>query len=228
MYAVIASGGKQYKVRPGDIVRLEKLATEKGKAMKFDQVLFASEGKEGGKTTLGQPTIKGAQVSAEVVAQGRGDKLIVFKMKRRKQYRRKQGHRQEQTEVLITGIEAGAVKASLSAADKKSAIEKWMTQLTPKGPARTTKTLGSRVRLKGDERQGRQDRRSKTAAKKKVATKTVGKKAAKKVKATKTAAKKKARKVQAKTAAKKKTTAKKTGGAAKAKTTAKKTTQKKA
>src|SRR5689334_12320329 len=103
MYAVIETGGKQYRVQPGDIVQVEKLEGDIGTAAKFDQVLFFSEGNaEAAKIVLGKPYISGAAVQAEIVGQGRGSKILIVKMKRRKQYRRTQGHRQEYTQLLVT------------------------------------------------------------------------------------------------------------------------------
>src|SRR4051812_26025074 len=98
MYAVFESGGKQHRVQPGDILRVEKLEGEVGSAVKFDRVLLVAQGGEGGKLSIGKPLLSGASVEAEIVGQGRGDKVIIVKMKRRKQYRRTQGHRQFQTE----------------------------------------------------------------------------------------------------------------------------------
>ncbi len=100
MYAVIRTGGKQYKVEEGDTLRVEKLEALKGDSVTFDDVLLIG----GEDYAVGSPTVKGAQVSASVVRQLRDKKIIVFKMKRRKRYRRTQGHRQYLTEVLITKI----------------------------------------------------------------------------------------------------------------------------
>jgi large subunit ribosomal protein L21 len=149
MYAVIETGGKQYRVQPGDIIQVEKLEGDSGSTMKFDQILFFSEGSaDSAKITLGKPYISGASVHAEVVGQGRGDKILIIKMKRRKQYRRTQGHRQEYTQILVTGMENGAgVKTTLSDEDKKAKMQAFQSHLKPKGPARTAPTLGSRKRL---------------------------------------------------------------------------------
>jgi large subunit ribosomal protein L21 len=103
MYAVIKTGGKQYKVEEGDTIRVEKLAGEKGDTVTFDDILMIG----GEEYVVGSPTISGARVDGRVVRQFRDKKIIVFKMKRRKRYRRKQGHRQDLTEVRITGIEKG-------------------------------------------------------------------------------------------------------------------------
>jgi len=100
MYAVIKTGGKQYRVTEGQKLRVERLPGNPGDALNFDQVLMVG----GDATTIGQPLVGGAVVSAEIVGQDRDKKIIVFKLKRRKNYRRKQGHRQPYTELKITGI----------------------------------------------------------------------------------------------------------------------------
>jgi len=105
MYAIIQTGGKQYRVAEGDTVKVEKLLAEPGQKIRFTDVRLVGGGDE---TKVGTPTVEGAAVSAEVADQGRGPKIIVFKMKRRKGYRVRTGHRQPYTEVRITGIEAGA------------------------------------------------------------------------------------------------------------------------
>jgi large subunit ribosomal protein L21 len=103
MYAVIKTGGKQYKVEEGDTIRVEKLPAGKGDTVTFDTILLIG----GDEYVIGSPTISGAQVSAQVLRQLKDKKIIVFKMKRRKRYRRKQGHRQELTELRITSIVKG-------------------------------------------------------------------------------------------------------------------------
>ncbi|MGH8272787.1 MAG: 50S ribosomal protein L21 [Gammaproteobacteria bacterium] len=105
MYAVIASGGKQYPVAPGEVVRLEKLAAGEGEAVEFDRVALVSD--DEGKVSVGTPWIEGGIVRGEVTAHGRGKKITVIKFRRRKNYRRKQGHRQAYTEVKISEILAG-------------------------------------------------------------------------------------------------------------------------
>lgn len=102
MYAVIRTGGKQYRVSQGDTLRVEKLPGEVGSTLTFGEVLMLG----GEKLSIGKPLVKGAKVSAQIVAQDRAKKIIVFKMRRRKNYRRKNGHRQWFTEVKITGITA--------------------------------------------------------------------------------------------------------------------------
>jgi large subunit ribosomal protein L21 len=100
MYAVIQTGGKQYKVAKGDKLRVEKLLGNPGDTITFDQVLLV-----GGETMkLGQPTVAGAKVEAKITAQDRDKKIIVFKFRRRKNYRRKNGHRQPFTALEITEI----------------------------------------------------------------------------------------------------------------------------
>jgi len=103
MYAVIESGGKQYKVVPGAIVVVERLPAEVGTTVKLDRVLLIQGDND---LTIGTPTIAGASVTGEVVAQGRAGKIVVFKKKRRKNYRRTRGHRQAYTSLKITEIKA--------------------------------------------------------------------------------------------------------------------------
>lgn len=103
MYAVIKTGGKQYKVEEGDRIQIEKLEAETGQTVTFDDVLFVG----GDEYKLGEPTLSGATVTATIVRQLRAKKIIVFKMKRRKGYHKKQGHRQYLTEVSITKIDTG-------------------------------------------------------------------------------------------------------------------------
>jgi len=101
MFAVIKTGGKQYKVAKDDVIEVEKIDLDAGKAVELGEVLMLSDG---GKVEVGAPFLAGAKVSAEVVEQTRGDKIIVFKKKRRKNYRRKKGHRQDLTVLKITAI----------------------------------------------------------------------------------------------------------------------------
>jgi large subunit ribosomal protein L21 len=100
MFAVIKTGGKQYKVAANDVIRVEKLAGEAGETVTLDQVLMVGD-------KIGAPTVAGASVTATVLEQTRADKVIIFKKKRRQNYRRKKGHRQELTVLRITNI-AGA------------------------------------------------------------------------------------------------------------------------
>ncbi len=104
MFAVIRTGGKQYRVAPNDIIEVEKIAGRPGDIVELAEVILL--GGEGGPKT-GSPTIAGALVAAEVIEQKRADKIVVFKKKRRKNYRRKTGHRQKFTEVKITDVVLG-------------------------------------------------------------------------------------------------------------------------
>jgi len=104
MYAIIKSGGKQYRVRSGEQVRVESLPAEVGAAVSFDQVLMVGEG-EG--VRVGSPLVTGAAVKATVLGHGRGDKVKIFKLRRRKHFQKSQGHRQGYTEVRIDDIVAG-------------------------------------------------------------------------------------------------------------------------
>jgi large subunit ribosomal protein L21 len=103
MYAVIKTGGKQYKVEQGATIRVEKLEGEAGTKLEFGDVLLVADGEN---VKVGAPVVSGAKVVGEIVAQGRGDKLVVFKFRRRKAYRKRNGHRQAFTAVKITGISA--------------------------------------------------------------------------------------------------------------------------
>ena len=101
MYAVIRSGGKQYRVNPGGSLRVEKLPGEVGSSVTLDEVLMIGGD---GDVKIGTPNVDGAQITGTIVAQGRGQKIRVFKMKRRKGYRRAQGHRQDFTEIRVDEI----------------------------------------------------------------------------------------------------------------------------
>lgn len=103
MYAIIETGGKQYKVQEGDVLFVEKLVNGEGETVTFDRVLAVS--KESG-LVIGSPVVSGASVSAKVEKQGKDSKITVFKYKAKKNYRRKQGHRQPYTKVVIEKIQA--------------------------------------------------------------------------------------------------------------------------
>ncbi len=103
MYAVIATGGKQYRVEEGQLLRVEKLEGDVGAKVAFDQVLLYSDGET---VKIGQPKLAEVMVNGHIVNQGQSKKIIVFTYKRRKRYRRKQGHRQQFTAVLIDSIQA--------------------------------------------------------------------------------------------------------------------------
>ena len=125
MFAVVKTGGKQYRVAKDDVLKVEKLDGVKGERILLTNVLMIANGD---KQTVGSPAIEGAAVEAEVIDQGRAKKIIVFKKKRRQNYRRKAGHRQDITILRVTGIiEKGAKPAAKKAAptvDKKPAAEK--------------------------------------------------------------------------------------------------------
>lgn len=128
MYAVIRTGGKQYKVAKNDVIAVERLSGEAGDIIALDEVLMLGEGAQ---ATIGAPLVGGACVAAEVLDQGKGDKVLIFKKKRRHNYRRKKGHRQELTFLRVTDIltdgkrpEAGAKAAPKAKAEAKPAAEK--------------------------------------------------------------------------------------------------------
>lgn len=103
MYAVIKTGGKQYRVSAGETLKIETVAGDVGSAVVLDKVLMVGEGD---KVTFGKPLLSGASVKATIVSHGRADKVKIFKMKRRKHYQKHQGHRQNYTEIRIDGISA--------------------------------------------------------------------------------------------------------------------------
>ena len=104
MYAVIESGGKQHRVEPGEVLLLEKLDIAEGEMVDFDKVMMVGEGEH---VEIGTPYVEGGKVTAEVLGHGRGDKVRIIKMRRRKNYRRQAGHRQHFTEVKIKEISGG-------------------------------------------------------------------------------------------------------------------------
>ncbi len=103
-YAIFQAGGHQFRAEEGESVRLPYMEGDAGANVSFDEVLLTADGD---KIKTGQPVVKGAKISGEIVCQGRGEKIIVFKFKRRKNYRRKTGHRQQYTEVKITKLKLG-------------------------------------------------------------------------------------------------------------------------
>ncbi|MGB0636619.1 MAG: 50S ribosomal protein L21 [Gammaproteobacteria bacterium] len=104
MHAVIKTGGKQYKVSPGDKLNVETLSLGSGEDVVFDEVLLINDGSN---VDVGEPLLTGAKVTAKVIEHGRGDKIRIIKFKRRKHYKRQMGHRQNYTRVEITGVEKG-------------------------------------------------------------------------------------------------------------------------
>ena len=104
MYAVVKTGGKQYRVAEGDTLKVEKLGVEEGETVELDKVLMVADGEE---IKVGTPYIKGSKVTATVKSNGRGKKIKIIKFRRRKHHMKRQGHRQSYTELTITGINAG-------------------------------------------------------------------------------------------------------------------------
>ena len=137
MYAIIESCGKQYKVTEGDV--FEKLDAEEGKKVTFDNVVLVSDGK---KVEVGAPYVKGVKVEGKVVSHGKGKKILVYKYKAKKNYRRTQGHRQPYTKVEITKIKTPAEKAE---AKKETAEKKPAAKTTAKA---TTKTATKKETVK--------------------------------------------------------------------------------
>ncbi len=133
MYAIIESCGKQYKVAEGDVVFFEKLDAEEGKKVKFSNVVMTSDD---GKVQVGNPYVKGVSVEGKVVSHGKAKKIIVFKMKAKKNERKKQGHRQPYTKVEITSIKIAAKKEASEKVEKeepkKEATKKTATKKTEK------------------------------------------------------------------------------------------------
>ena len=133
MYAVIKTGGKQYKVEAGATLKVEKLLGEVGSKVVIDKVLMIADGEN---TTIGAPLIAGATVSATVVAHGRADKVMIFKFRRRKHYRKTQGHRQSFTEILINDVNGKGAVAAKPAVEAKVAAAKPIAKAA-KAPAAT-------------------------------------------------------------------------------------------
>ncbi len=119
-YAVIETGGKQYRVQEGNVLNVELVDAEAGQEITFDNVLAISDGK---KLSVGTPNVSGAKVSAEVLEHFRGPKLVVFKRKRRKGYKKKLGHRQELTKVRIVGVGSGSGKTPEKAEKEKAEVK---------------------------------------------------------------------------------------------------------
>ena len=144
MFAVIKTGGKQYKVAEGDTITVEKLDTEAGKDVTFDTVLMLGNGDD---VTVGAPLVDGASVFGEVEEQTRGDKVIIRKKRQRQTYRRTQGHRQHLTVVKITGISADGKKPAKKAAPKKAAAPKAEAPATEAAAPAAKPEVDSRGRI---------------------------------------------------------------------------------
>jgi len=157
MFAVIKTGGKQYKVQEGDVLNVEKLNMEKEKKVTFDKVLLIEDE---GKTLIGTPFVENALVRAEVIENFKDKKVLIFKKKRRKQYRRTRGHRQELTRIKIEEIIQG-----IKAAPKKKpaeVVKKEKEEVTPEKPVVVSKAKPKKPK-------------SKASSKKKTAVKTAAK-----------------------------------------------------
>lgn len=128
MYAIFRAKGKQFRAEPDATLRIPSLDLEPGERIRFDEVLLAADG---GEVSVGTPALEGASVEAEVVRHGRGRKIIVYKMKRRKGYRRKQGHRQKFTEVRIVGIDVPTDAGARPARKEEPAAEQEATVEAP-------------------------------------------------------------------------------------------------
>ncbi|QLC23324.1 50S ribosomal protein L21 [Parasphingopyxis sp. CP4] len=164
MFAVVRTGGKQYRVAEGDVITIEKIAGEAGDSVSFDDVLMAGEGAK-------LEDVKNLSVSGEIVEQGRGEKVIVFKKKRRHNYRRKNGHRQMLTQIKITGI-GGKKKAAPKKAATAKAADGETAKKAPAKKAPAKKAAPKKAPAK------KAAAKSTTAAKKAPAKKAPAKKAA--------------------------------------------------
>ncbi len=156
MYAVIKTGGKQYKVSKNDVISIEKLSDDAGKKIKLTDVLIISDK---GKPIIGDPLIKGASVEAEIVDHAKNAKVTVFKKKRRHNYRRKKGHKQNITNIKILSINSKASKSVKSAAEDKKGTPKKTTKKT------TTKKTATNSK-KSDDSSKKNDKKSKLEPKK--------------------------------------------------------------
>ena len=191
-YAIFKAAGFQYRAELGDVLRLPSLDVESGDTVTFDEVLLGSAEDE---VLVGRPTLEGAAVRAEVLGHGRADKIIVFKFKRRKNYRRKTGHRQNYTEVRVNEIDLGGGRQVSLEAAKKAKPKKAAPKKEPE----------AKTEVETAARPAKKPAAKKPAAKKPAAKKAAAKKPAAK---TKTAAKPKAKSTAKKTTAKAKTTTK--------------------
>ena len=162
MYAVVNSGGKQYKVQQGQILRVEKLSGDVGSPVTFDRVLMFSDGEN---VSIGQPELDNIAVEGHIVEQGRAKKIIVFKYKRRKRYRRKKGHRQEFTAVAIDSIKPKDSKAPKTSEPKKEA------KAEPKAEAKKTEDVKAAAEKKEAKKAAPEKESTKKTVKKKTAAK---------------------------------------------------------
>jgi len=174
MYAVVKTGGKQYRVARNDVIIVERLAAEAGADIELDQVLLLNDGKD---TMIGTPLVEGARVAATVLDQSRADKIIVFKKKRRKDYRRTRGHRQLVTVLRITGIlgkgqkpSAAKAKAPVKAKDDEAPAAAEATA-APEKPAKTAAPKKAPARKAAPEKTSETKSAKKPAATAKAAPK---------------------------------------------------------
>jgi len=142
MYALIEACGKQYKVEEKDVVFFEKLDVEEGKKVTFDKVILVSDN---GKVQVGNPYVKGVKVEGKVVSHGKGKKIIVFKMKPKKNERKKQGHRQPYTKVEITSIKTATAKTAAAKEEKTETKPAAKKETAAKATAKETKTTKKEV-----------------------------------------------------------------------------------
>ena len=158
MYAVLKTGGKQYKVSENDVIIVERLTAESGSKISLDEILLIGDGRN---TTVGTPVIEGASVAAEILEHKRGEKITVFKKKRRKNYRRTMGHRQELTVLRITDI--------LAAGKKKPATKKTKSESQANTPEETKSRVKPQSKAEKSKSDGAEKKRApskKTPAKK--------------------------------------------------------------
>ena len=173
MYALVRTGGKQYRVAKDDTILVERIAADEGAEVILDDVVMLGDGD---KVTIGTPRVEGAAVSATVVSQTRGPKIIIFRRKRRKNHRRTQGHRQDLTLLKINAIAEDGKSLKPKAAPAKKAAAK--EEAAPKAAAKkaAAKTVAPKAKAKGAPKKAAA---KKTAAKKATAKKAAAKKAAK-------------------------------------------------
>ncbi len=186
MYAVIRTGGKQYKVAKDQIVIVEKLSGETGDSVAFEQILMVGDEAA---STVGTPYVIGASVTAEVLGQDRDEKIVVFKKKRRKTYRRRKGHRQDQTILRITEILTDGQKPSKAKAAKPEALKPEAAEDAKEPAAKAAKKPKAAPKAKAAAKKPAAEKKAESGAKKTAPTKAaagkgkkpaVGKPAAKK------------------------------------------------
>jgi len=168
MYAVVNSGGKQYKVQQGEVLRVEKIAGDVGSPVTFDRVLLYSDGEN---VSIGQPVLDSVLVEGHIVEQGKAPKVIVFKYKRRKRFRRKNGHRQEFTAVRIDSIKAKGAKAPKTADPKAEAKTEGEESAAKKAAPQKTVAKETATKKAAPEKETAKKTEAKKAAPQKVAAK---------------------------------------------------------